>query len=74
MGSFFSVPAASVAELCPDCPSYINLDHAEVQKTVTLSLEKFNKESGLAKYFTLLKVTRAKSGVRFPCVLNTKMP
>lgn len=56
------VPAARVSEICPDCPSHIALDNAEVQKTVSSSLEKFNKESGLANYFAVLNVTRATSG------------
>ncbi|XP_071369297.1 fetuin B [Centroberyx affinis] len=52
-------PAAKVAEVCPDCPSHTDLDNAEILKTVSLSLEKFNKESGLANRFALLNVTRA---------------
>ncbi|KAI3368471.1 hypothetical protein L3Q82_025482 [Scortum barcoo] len=55
------VPAAKVNEICPDCPSLIALDNAEVQKTVSLSLEKFNKENNLPNRFALLKVTRAAS-------------
>lgn len=41
------------------------MDNDQIQKTVTLSLEKFNKESGLANRFALLKVTRASAGVSF---------
>lgn len=63
--SLGSVPAVKVYEVCPDCPTHIGMDNSEVQKTVTLSLEKFNKESGLSKHFSLLKVTRAVSGVSF---------
>lgn len=48
------------------------MDNAEIQKAMSLSLEKFNKESSLANRFALLKVTRATAGVRFPHVLNTK--
>lgn len=71
LSSLCSVPAAKVAALCPDCPSHINMDHAEVQKTIALSLEKFNMESGLAKHFALLKVNRATSGVSVPHVQNS---
>ncbi|KAM3876207.1 fetuin B [Diretmus argenteus] len=55
------VPAAKVGQVCPDCPSLIAMDDAEIQKTVSLSLEKYNKENGLANHFALLKVTRATS-------------
>lgn len=55
-----------MAELCPDCPSHVNMEKEEVKKTVTLSLEKFNKESTLSKHFSLLNVTRAKAGVSLP--------
>ncbi|XP_044055531.1 fetuin-B-like [Siniperca chuatsi] len=57
------VPAAKVHELCPDCSSLIAMDNAEVQKAVSLSLEKFNRESGLANRFALLKVSRATAGM-----------
>jgi len=57
------VPAAKLGQLCPDCPSLIDMDNAEVKKTVSLSLEKFNRESGLNNRFALLKVTRALSGM-----------
>ncbi|KAM9358425.1 fetuin B [Symphorus nematophorus] len=64
------VPAARVAEMCPDCPTYVATDDAEVQKTVATSLEKFNKDSGLANHFALLKVNRATSGLD---MMTTKM-
>lgn len=67
-----SVPAAKVSELCPDCPSHVAFDNAEVQKAVTLSLEKFNKESTLDKHFSLLKISRATTGVSFPHVQDIK--
>ncbi|XP_054646644.1 fetuin B [Dunckerocampus dactyliophorus] len=57
------VPAARVSTVCPDCSSHINFDHAEIQKTVTQSLEKFNKESGLTNRFSLLKIARATAGM-----------
>ncbi|CAL9696445.1 unnamed protein product [Knipowitschia caucasica] len=53
------VAPEKVVRVCPDCPSLVSKDDAEIQKTVTKSLEKFNKESGLANHFSLLQVTRA---------------
>uniref|UniRef100_A0A3Q0RUQ0 Cystatin domain-containing protein n=1 Tax=Amphilophus citrinellus TaxID=61819 RepID=A0A3Q0RUQ0_AMPCI len=61
------VPAARVFEMCPDCPALINHDSDQVQKTVSLSLEKFNKESGLANRFALLKISRATAGPVCSC-------
>lgn len=63
---FCSVPAARVHEMCPDCPTLIHHDNNNVQKTVSHSLEKFNKESGLANRFALLKICRAAAGVSLP--------
>ncbi|XP_070688756.1 histidine-rich glycoprotein-like [Pempheris klunzingeri] len=57
------VPAVRVSQLCPDCPSHVSFDNAEVQKAVTLSLEQFNAERGLSKRFALLKISRATSGM-----------
>lgn len=59
----YSVPKKKLVEMCPDCPVLMSLDNAEVQKAVSLSLEKFNQESGLDKKFALLKVERATAGV-----------
>ncbi|XP_072295304.1 antihemorrhagic factor BJ46a-like [Eucyclogobius newberryi] len=56
------VAPEKVTGVCPDCPTLINKDDDEIKKTVTKSLEKFNKESGLAHHFSLLQVTRATSG------------
>lgn len=42
------------------------MENEEVKKTVTLSLENFNKKSTLSKHFSLLKVTRAMAGVSLP--------
>ncbi|XP_070765438.1 fetuin B [Enoplosus armatus] len=66
------VPASRVGAVCPDCSSLIALDNAEVQKAVSLSLEKFNKENGLANHFALLKVTRATSGMAMSMYYNVE--
>ncbi|XP_045905628.1 fetuin B [Micropterus dolomieu] len=66
------VPAAKLIEMCPDCPSLIGMDNDQIQKTVTLSLEKFNKESGLANRFALLKVTRASAGMAMSMYYNVQ--
>uniref|UniRef100_A0A667ZNK4 Fetuin B n=1 Tax=Myripristis murdjan TaxID=586833 RepID=A0A667ZNK4_9TELE len=52
-------PAARISAACPDCPSLTATDNEEIVKTVTQSLEKYNKENGLTNYFALLKTTRA---------------
>lgn len=59
VGTVSPVPAERVTQLCPDCPMYYREDNDEVKKTLTLSLEKFNKDSGLSKHFALLKFQRA---------------
>lgn len=69
MGTVSTVPAERVYRLCPDCPTYFGADNDQVKKTVTLSLEKFNKESGLSKHFVLLKFNRALVSVSFPFLL-----
>ena len=56
--------AAKVAKQCPDCPSAMPKDHPEILKTATLSMEKFNKDSGLANHFAILNITRARTSVR----------
>ncbi|XP_030582393.1 histidine-rich glycoprotein-like [Archocentrus centrarchus] len=66
------VPAARVFEMCPDCPALINHDSDQVQKTVSLSLEKFNKESGLANRFALLKISRATAGMAIGMYYNVE--
>ncbi|XP_041646618.1 fetuin-B-like [Cheilinus undulatus] len=53
------VSAAEVHSVCPDCPTSNNLSDPSVRETVNLALEKFNKDNGLAKYFSLEKITRA---------------
>lgn len=44
---------------------YSGADDEQVKKTLTLSLEKFNKDSGLGKHFALLKFERALVSVSF---------
>lgn len=65
MGAVSTVPAPKVNELCPDCPVYSRPDNEQVKKAMTLSLEKFNKESGMSKHFALLKFNRALESVSF---------
>ncbi|XP_071010947.1 fetuin B isoform X2 [Oncorhynchus clarkii lewisi] len=55
--------AAKVAKQCPDCPSAMPKDHPEILKTATLSMEKFNKDSGLANHFAILNITRARTSM-----------
>ncbi|XP_039902306.1 fetuin B [Simochromis diagramma] len=66
------VPAARVHEMCPDCPTLIHHDNNNVQKTVSHSLEKFNKESGLANRFALLKICRAAAGMAMSMYYNVE--
>ncbi|XP_072244877.1 fetuin-B-like [Leuresthes tenuis] len=65
-------PAARISQICPDCPTFISTYNAEVQKTVSHSLEKFNKESGLNNHFALLKVTRARAGYAMRMYYNVE--
>lgn len=53
------VSPSKIHNLCPDCPTLISLDDKEVEKTMKMGLEKFNKESGLQNYFAPLNITRA---------------
>ncbi|KAI4828377.1 hypothetical protein KUCAC02_022473 [Chaenocephalus aceratus] len=64
------VPSARVAELCPDCPTPMDMEDAEIKKTVSLSLEKFNHMSGLSNRFALLKINRAKAGMAMSMYYN----
>ncbi|XP_051929549.1 fetuin-B-like [Hippocampus zosterae] len=57
------VPVERMSRLCPDCLTLVASDDAEIQKTVSESLKKFNKESGLANRFAVLRITRATSGM-----------
>lgn len=63
--SLWTVPSVRVHRLCPDCPNILGADNDDIQKAVSLSLAKFNKEGGMSKRFALLKVTRASAGVCF---------
>ncbi|XP_041647619.1 fetuin B [Cheilinus undulatus] len=66
------VPAARLNTICPDCPTLIGMDGEQVQKAVNLSLEKFNKEGGVNKRFTLLKVSRATAGMAMSMYYNVE--
>ncbi|XP_042337217.1 fetuin B [Plectropomus leopardus] len=66
------VPSAKVHEQCPDCPTLIAVDNANVQKAASLSLKKFNNESGLKNRFALLKVIRATSGMATSMFYNAE--
>jgi len=55
--------ATKIHGLCPDCPSLSDKEDKEIVKTVTLAMEKFNKEHGLANHFALLNITRASSSM-----------
>ncbi|KAM7387733.1 hypothetical protein PAMP_023953 [Pampus punctatissimus] len=57
------VPSARLHQMCPDCPFYMSHDNENIKETVSKSLEKFNKESGLTNRFALLKVSRASAGM-----------
>lgn len=59
----FAVPASKIRERCPDCPTQLSKDHEEIEKTMKMAMEKYNKESGLANYFVPLNVTRASGQV-----------
>lgn len=53
------VPATVIVDICPDCPTTERLDEPIIVETANLSLQKFNRGSGLANYFTLLNLTGA---------------
>ncbi|KAJ3600059.1 hypothetical protein NHX12_034011 [Muraenolepis orangiensis] len=55
------VSSESVVATCPDCPTQISLTSDNVLKATSLSLDKFNKESGLSHRFNLGNITRAVS-------------
>ncbi|XP_047442064.1 histidine-rich glycoprotein-like [Mugil cephalus] len=66
------VPGARVGAMCPDCPTHLDKDSANVQRALTLSMEKFNKESGLANRFAVLNVTRATAGMAMGMYYNVE--
>lgn len=59
MGPVSTVSPAKVNNICPDCPTLSSADDDQIKKTMTLSLENFNKEAGMSKHFALLKFNRA---------------
>ncbi|XP_074525160.1 fetuin-B-like [Halichoeres trimaculatus] len=59
--SLREVPATAVVDVCPDCPTADNMDEPVVKETANLSLQRFNKESDLANYFSLENITQASS-------------
>lgn len=71
MGPVSTVPKEKVSEICPDCPTLFGADDDQIKKTMTLSLEKFNKEAGLSKHFATLKFNRALVSVSFQDLLDT---
>ncbi|XP_072517229.1 fetuin B [Salminus brasiliensis] len=66
------VPVSKIALLCPDCPILISLDNDEVQKTMRMGMEKFNKEHMPANYFVPLNITRATSQGGFVTFYNVE--
>lgn len=66
------VPAARLARICPDCAGLMSTDDAKVQEAVSLSLEKFNNENGLANRFALVKVNRARAGFAMSMYYNVE--
>ncbi|XP_074525159.1 fetuin B [Halichoeres trimaculatus] len=66
------VPAAQVQSTCPDCPSHIGTDNAEVQKAMTLSMQKFNKEGGMNKRYAPVKIERATAGMAMSMYYNVE--
>uniref|UniRef100_UPI0037E7EC79 fetuin-B-like n=1 Tax=Semicossyphus pulcher TaxID=241346 RepID=UPI0037E7EC79 len=66
------VPSARVHQLCPDCPAPVDTESPQVQKALTDSLEKFNKESKLNKRFALVKVARATAGMAMSMYYNVE--
>ncbi|CAL8307454.1 unnamed protein product [Lota lota] len=57
------VAAIKLTVVCPDCPTHSAMDNLRIVKAISLSLDKFNKESGLSNRFNLDKITRAVSQV-----------
>jgi len=57
------VSSTKVGGICPDCPFAIDKENEEIVKTAALSMEKYNKDNGLANHFALLNITRASSSM-----------
>ncbi|CAL8395599.1 unnamed protein product [Boreogadus saida] len=55
------VPFLGLLGICPDCPTHSAFDDTNILKAMTLSLDKFNKESGLSHRFLPGKISRAVS-------------
>ncbi|XP_060933858.1 fetuin-B [Limanda limanda] len=53
------VSALSVMNTCPDCPTANDMSDPIVMETAKLSLQRFNKESGLGNVFALGNITKA---------------
>ncbi|XP_062306222.1 fetuin B [Osmerus eperlanus] len=51
--------ATKIGAICPDCPSSTDKSSEGILKAATLSMDKFNAESGQANYFAMVNVTRA---------------
>ncbi|XP_054557120.1 fetuin-B-like [Talpa occidentalis] len=54
------VSRRSIHQICPNCPSPIDLSDSKVLEAATESLAKYNRESA-SKQYSLVKVTRASS-------------
>ncbi|XP_069069227.1 kininogen-1-like [Pleurodeles waltl] len=52
------VPRSRIQMLCPDCPVQSTQEDPKFRETAQLSLDKFNRESNLTKYFSLDIITR----------------
>ncbi|KAJ1087771.1 hypothetical protein NDU88_000934 [Pleurodeles waltl] len=52
------VPRSQIQMLCPDCPVQSTQEDPKFRETAQLSLDKFNRESNLTKYFSLDIITR----------------
>ncbi|KAJ7986209.1 hypothetical protein DPEC_G00337590 [Dallia pectoralis] len=64
--------SAEVWRVCPDCPTVMPVDNENILKAATLSMDKFNKESGLANYFAILNMTRATSSMGMATFYNAE--
>ncbi|XP_069476478.1 antihemorrhagic factor cHLP-B-like [Ambystoma mexicanum] len=53
------VPRSRIQMMCPDCPVPTGLDNPKYLEAAQLTLDKFNRESNLTKYFILDSIARA---------------